>query len=812
MAGWKHVRVSSLQSELAIAPGARSDLTVEVVNTGSVIDGVSARIVGLPDRAVTARPAMLPLFPDAAGEITLTVDLPPTFPAGTHPMTIEVASRQPNTGPEYVNVDLTVPLAPAVALTSRPEVVRARRTGRFIVTVSNRGNALLDVELTVTDPQKHCSVTVQPATLSLRAGQSVECVVTVRGRRILMGTDSDRSLVAEVTARAVDTGGDSGPLPETPAAEPLTEYIPITFRQRPYVTRGMLTALILLAIIALWASAFLFGLDKVFAGDPLTKSAPASFFAATPEGGAADTGSGGAGSGGAGSAGSGEAGAGGAGSAEAGAGTGSGAAGPGGGAAAPAGALPKTGTLPPGVGGAIGGTVTAASSGDGVGRILVTALRVKADGSTVAVSSAATQADGTYQVAGLFPGQYLLRFEAPGFRTTYFPTATTAAEARQLTATSGQVTRGGDAVVIGLPATITGKVDFGDVTEPVTSTISARLLSAGGAPAPRQIPEVKTGADGAYTLSGLPAPGSYLLTVTTEGYETTTVQTTVGGGAHRFVSTAVLSAGTTQISGTVTDGSAPLGGATVSLTVDGQQISTGTPTVGQVGHFVIDHLPTPATYIITVSKDGYGQVSQVIDLTPGSTPQDLTIALAVGTGLVQGTVVDATGAGVGGATVTVGGLADAPSTATLTNGQVGAFRLESLPVPGSYTLTVTAPGFAEQTVPVILTADAPLPPVSIVMAAATGTITGTVTGPGGAGLAGVAVTATDGQHLWPVVTTSAAGGSPAGSFTIAGLPAGRFTVTAAHTGADGTVSSQTTLVTVKPGKTKSVAFQLTAGG
>ena len=42
----------------------------------------------------------------------------------------------------------------------------------------------------------------------------------------------------------------------------------------------MLTALILLAIIAVWAAIFLFGLREVFATDPPTKTAPASFFVA----------------------------------------------------------------------------------------------------------------------------------------------------------------------------------------------------------------------------------------------------------------------------------------------------------------------------------------------------------------------------------------------------------------------------------------------------------------------------------------------------------------------------------------------------
>src|SRR5206468_335101 len=139
-------------------------------------------------------------------------------------------------------------------------------------------------------------------------------------------------------------------------------------------SRGLLTALILASVVALWAAVFLLGLTKVFSGDPMTKAVPASFFAA----GSGDAAAGSSGGGG-------------------------------GGSKAPAGALPKSGQLPPGVGGEITGTVTAASDRQPVGRILVQAWRQGRNGLQLA-SSAATQADGTYTVAGLFPTSYYLKF------------------------------------------------------------------------------------------------------------------------------------------------------------------------------------------------------------------------------------------------------------------------------------------------------------------------------------------------------------------------------------------------------------------
>ena len=154
----------------------------------------------------------------------------------------------------------------------------------------------------------------------------------------------------------------------------------LIFRQRPYLTRGLLTALILLSIIALWAFAFLLGISQVFGGDPFTKTTPPSFYASHPIVGTS------AGA----TAGTDEA----------------------GGGAAPAGALPKQGALPAGVGGSIAGIVTAASNGEPVGRILVEARRLDRYGVWVAVASAATQADGSFEIAGLFPDTFVLALSA----------------------------------------------------------------------------------------------------------------------------------------------------------------------------------------------------------------------------------------------------------------------------------------------------------------------------------------------------------------------------------------------------------------
>ena len=270
---------------------------MDVVNTGAVIDGVTARVVGLPDRHVTSRPAVLPLFPDSAGRLTLTLDLPTGFPAGRHPVTVEVRSRQAETTPGYLDLDLMVPSVAGLAISSRPQVVRAHRTARFVVSVVNRGNTALDVALGAVDPERFVVAQLEPPNLVLPPATAADVLMTLKGPRMFVGTELDRPITVEATAVIVPPATtptapagvagtrhpDSADLPAAVGtrdgrrarARTADRDLP-GYQQRPWLTRGLLTALILLSIIALWAAVFLFGLGQVFAGDPQTKSAQAS--------------------------------------------------------------------------------------------------------------------------------------------------------------------------------------------------------------------------------------------------------------------------------------------------------------------------------------------------------------------------------------------------------------------------------------------------------------------------------------------------------------------------------------------------------
>ena len=382
----------------------------------------------------------------------------------------------------------------------------------------------------------------------------------------------------------------------------------------------MLTALILLAIIAVWAAIFLFGLRQVFASDPPTKTAPTSFFddnvaLQASTGQAQDPN-------------------------------------------APAGALPKDGSLPSGLGGTIAGTVTATSDHGPVGRILVEAIRPRADGGLDTASSAATQADGSFQVAGLFPGGYLLRFSADGFDPVFYPGTPDQAAATPVTAESAQVTAGTNVQITGHPASISGSVDPGDTLQPVVTTVTARQVT--GPQAGQDVATTTTDGANAYTLPNLPAPATYQLSFAAEGYQPTVISTTVDGGGQRMQPTVLLTAGPGQIAGLVTGTARRWAGPrSAPPSAAPRSVRARPRSATWAGSSWATCRPRRPTCCRS-APPGTVRPPQVVDLGPGQNRTDLTFGLAAGTDQVSGRLVDTAGNGIGGATVTVGGMTNPP--------------------------------------------------------------------------------------------------------------------------------------------------------
>jgi 5-hydroxyisourate hydrolase-like protein (transthyretin family) len=719
------VRAALTTEPVTLTPGRPTKVAVEVTNTLEVIDGVTASVDGGLGLTASSEPALLALFPEGTGTITLELTASRHYPAGTYDLPLDLRSAAEPSAGLVERLPVVIPPDAAATITVLPAARSSRHRAVYTVVVDNTGNVPLDMGLAASDPDRAARVRFGDPVLRVQPGESASTSLVATCRRRLLGTELSRQITVVAT---------SGPVEVDTRA---------VFRHRPLIPRGARTILVLAAIVAVWAGIFIFALDKALANDPLTKVVPASFYASSVgKGGQAKLSSlGGTSSYGLASTDGG----------------------------APAGAVPKTGVVI-GVGGTVSGTVEAKSTGAGIGRITVEAIRDSTHG-PVLVSSAATESDGTYSIAGLLPGEYKLLFTATGYHNIWWPKATSAKTAKNVNLVALGLTNNVNVVISGGTGSIRGTIDTGETpAPPVKVTIEPEQ---GNKTEP--IRTVTSNASGHYTVPNLPTPGTYDLSFSSAGYQVGTDSEELTGGQQETANTVTLSAGNGAIAGTVTDGKQPVGGVAITASADGQTFTSATPTSGAVGQFNLSNLPTPATYLLTFTKPGFGTRSVAEILGPGQSLTTVAVKMSGGAGDING-AVDAHGIGLGGVKVTVNGGSTALSAQTLTAGDVGSYALSGLATPGRYTLTFSLAGYESQTIGVSLGSSGATIVPTVTLQPATGTVTGSVSGSSGP-LAGVTVSITNGTTISTTTTSS----SPAGGFSFTGLSPGAYSVTFADT-------------------------------
>jgi hypothetical protein len=307
----------------------------------------------------------------------------------------------------------------------------------------------------------------------------------------------------------------------------------------------------------------------------------------------------------------------------------------------------------------VSGAVTDSASGSGISGATVSVQEQSANHTT-------TNGSGNYSLSGVYWGSIHLVASASNYTANTVP----------VTLTAGNNTTQN----IGLDSafgTITGQVDdavsglgLPDVTVALTDN-----------------PSLASGVDafGNFTLSDVPV-GTHTLTATRDNYATAItnpIPVTPGTTAAPVIA---MTPDRCSISGIVRDGSTGGGfaGATVTAARDGQ-----TATTDEWGAFTLSGL-APGAELLAVTADGYAPITtDVFVLNAGDTPTDWVLDVfppgdrTLGT--VHGTVRDASGAPLAGATV---GLVGGAST---TSGADGTYSISAH--GGRYALVASKAGF-----------------------------------------------------------------------------------------------------------------------
>jgi len=446
------------------------------------------------------------------------------------------------------------------------------------------------------------------------------------------------------------------------------------------------------------------------------------------------------------------------------------------------------------VAGTFEGSLRASTTGDPLERVTVEAYRVKPDGTSELVASAATDEEGSYTLASLLPGDYKLHFTAEGFDELWYPAATSEGGASAVALAPSDEASGLDVVLQGGTGAFRGTVAAGDgeTPQPITVTIRRDLENTGTpepgvteTPPPAPIVIETTGE---FAVDGLTTPGDYVVRIESEGFEPQEFTEKLAGGETKVLNNVRLGAAAGSLGGLVTSSQGgPLGGVKIVITSGEFKKELTTPTAGNVGTFIADELETPGTYVITFTLDGFSSETVALELGPGEARQGVNATLVGGTGSMQGTVRDEAGDPVGGVEVMVTKGEFEAKTSTLTTGEggIGTFTVVDIPTPGTFTVTYEKDGYLMEARQVSFATPGPQGGVDVVLRPALATIGGQVTG-AGSPLTGVTVTLADGRtdredgDVERIVRETGVATAPAGTWTFTDVPPGSYTLTFSH--------------------------------
>lgn len=667
--------------------GIPFEIIVQVQNDEQIIKEVNARPGFIPTESYVSRPLVISLFPGETADIQLEITLPRETPAGLYQLPIEMSDENGPIG--TLTADIQVAPFDELSVSVAPRVTAAGSKTSFVVTTTNRGNRPTGVSLTAADADRALKFTIEPRRAQLEGGQAVAFSVNAKGKRPFVGNAVPRAIQIDIATRSNTTS-------ET-----------VTFTQKPRLSRGVLTALLLLSIILIWALVFSAGFKSALAGQKPKKAVNSAWIA---------------------------------------------------------GAKPD-----PSVSiGSIAAKVVAASDGRPLARMIVSAELV--DKSRPATASSSDE-DGAVTISGLTTGVYQLTVSGDGFTDQILPDTVRVVpnteplslsddiEMVGLPAAIKGLTSGGDPAPI---STIEARLMINEVPtgEAITATSdSTGLFAIENLPSPGRyrltftstgfepiqlfqevaagetvtMPTVKlqagpgsitgmvvdqngiplggvaitatagadvistvtptSGADvGKFILAELRTPATYLIQVVLEGYGTQTLTIQVGPGEPRILTTSiVMSKGTGVIQGAVTDsdpGRTPLGG--VSVTASNGAIVGQTVSVDSGGRYSLSGLVAPGNYILTFSKAGYRTEVIGVALSSSLGAATSNVVLQKAASAITGVVTNSSGTAVTGATiVATSGLS---SLSTLSTNPSGAFRIEGL-ASGWWTVTVSASGY-----------------------------------------------------------------------------------------------------------------------
>ncbi|MFC7370130.1 carboxypeptidase regulatory-like domain-containing protein [Fictibacillus iocasae] len=373
------------------------------------------------------------------------------------------------------------------------------------------------------------------------------------------------------------------------------------------------------------------------------------------------------------------------------------------------------------------------------------------DQSNVVIGTANTDANGAFTVSGLAAGSYTVVASADNFGTNTVSTSVSAG--------------GTSNVVITLsvnPGTVTGQVTNAVTGTPIAGT-SIRIADSAGT----TVAETATDENGNYTVTNL-SPGDYRAVAVNPAFQVAIEAFSLTPGETEIINFALLPAPGTVI-GNVVDAETGeiIPGATIEVLSNLVVIASAA--VNNLADYIIGGLPE-GLVTIRANAPGYATETFTINVISGEIITQ-NFSLLSSPGSISGTVTDAAGVAVVGATVqafdSIGNLIGTAAT-----DQNGDYTIPNLP-SGNITVIASAQGFANASTEVTLARGQNLLDVDLAFPSGLpASVSGTVTNEAGVPISGATIQILDEDGNLIGTATSDSNGD----YTIPNLPAGSFTV------------------------------------
>ena len=762
---------------LDAVPAQPQALSITISNTSDVISGYSLRFLGADPSWITIADTEVSLFPDETRTITAELRVPHGMIAGERRISVQVRELTPPESTHIEEIVLVVPESRSVVMRPDPMTAMAGRQARFGLLIDNTGNSPIRSRLTGTDPERQVRFVFVPPVLDLPPGEHAVVELRAKARRPFMGGPAVR-----VLSLGLEDPRPEGALPDPAPATPeqklalrrkpvknpgapspdsdLPALANVTFVQKAALTRGPLSLVGLLFALTVFALVITLALSKIVGQSTADRNLALEI--AQARNAAASSGTSG-----------------------------------------------------------MAGTVRLLTSGAGVRAV---AVDVYPAGDTAApVATTSTDRSGAWTVSNLPAGDYKITFRGAGFVQLWYPQALSADNAETVTVETNGQRAGLDVSLGGVPASISGTVVGEDVS---AASVSLTMPLAGTAAVESSgavVQTVPVGADGTFTLANVPSPSVYELVVSKTGYATSTQRIDVSAGEERTGVEITLRKGDGLISGTVSSASGPLGGVSIVATSGQTEVSTISLTGEDAGTFTLRGLPTPGSYTVVATKAGYASQTLTLTLSKGQKLTGVGLTLGKSSGSLSGTVsLLPDRRPVGGVTVTVTDGENTVVTASQSSGDVGAWRVGGLAIPGTYTVSFSRSDLAGQTLSVSLDGAGQITPdsqggsvtssgISVALSPSTAVVKGVISQPTDAGatttspVGEVTVQLSSGTATYSVITASVPAADQ-GRYRIDGVPPGTYTVSVSRNG----VSPTSTILQLRAGQVRDYSPVLAA--